>query len=117
MFWPHVEVSTHIFWMQKKFLSLRAVHILGQLNLGADFHFLHELRPGEWRVHPQTAREEVDLLYFKQDSTVLPLDLSFSSFASVACLFANFVKIILNAFLLVSLLDMYQLMVFLWGGI
>lgn len=87
------------------------------IEFGSRFSLEHELRPGEWRVHPQTAREEVDLLYFEQDSTVLPLDLSFSSFASVACLFANFVKIILNAFLLVSLLDMYQLMVFLWGGI
>ncbi len=71
--------------MQNKFLSLRAVHILGQLNLGADLHLRDELRPREWSLHPQTgrfSRAEVDLFHFIRDNPLLPLVLSFSSFAS-----------------------------------
>ncbi len=60
--------------MQNKFLSLRAVHILGQLNLGADLHLRDELRPREWSLHPQTgrfSRAEVDLFHFIRDSPLL----------------------------------------------
>ncbi len=37
-----------LLWSQDKFLSLRAVHIPGVLNLAADFLSRQKLKPGEW---------------------------------------------------------------------
>ncbi|KAL0199374.1 hypothetical protein M9458_007914, partial [Cirrhinus mrigala] len=35
-------------WSQDKLLSLRAVHVPGLLNMGADILLRQGLRPGEW---------------------------------------------------------------------
>lgn len=37
-----------------KLLSLRAVHVPGSLNLGADMLSRNNVAPGEWTLHPQT---------------------------------------------------------------
>ncbi len=44
-------------WSQYKFLSLRAVHVLGILNLAADFLSRQKLRPGEWMLNHQTVSQ------------------------------------------------------------
>ncbi len=46
-----------LFWAQKELLSLRAVHVSGRLNLGADMLFRGKVAPGEWALHPQTVQE------------------------------------------------------------
>ncbi len=48
-------------WSQYKFLSLRAVHIPGILNLAADFLSRQKLRPGEWMLNHQTVSQIWDL--------------------------------------------------------
>ncbi len=40
-----------LLWSQYKFLSLRAVHVPGILNLVADFLSRQKLRPGEWMLN------------------------------------------------------------------
>ncbi len=40
-------------WSQDKLLSLRAVHIPGHLNMGADILSRQGQRPGEWILHPE----------------------------------------------------------------
>ncbi|KAL0160079.1 hypothetical protein M9458_043804, partial [Cirrhinus mrigala] len=40
-------------WSQDKLLSLRAVHIPGHLNVGADVLSRQGPRPGEWMLHPE----------------------------------------------------------------
>ncbi len=47
----------HLFWSQDKFLSLRAVHVLGMLNLAANFLSRQKLRPGEWMLNRQTVSQ------------------------------------------------------------
>ncbi len=44
-------------WSQYKFLSLRAVHVPGILNLAADFLSRQKLRPGEWMLNHQTVSQ------------------------------------------------------------
>ncbi len=44
-------------WSQGKFLSLRAVYILGHLNVGADILSRQRPRPGEWRLHPEVVKQ------------------------------------------------------------
>ncbi len=41
-----------LLWSQDKFLSLRAVHVPGVLNLVADFLLRQKLKPGEWMLKP-----------------------------------------------------------------
>ncbi len=48
-------------WSQYKFLSLRAVHVPGILNLAADFLSRQKLRPGEWMLNHQTVSQIWDL--------------------------------------------------------
>lgn len=43
-----------VLWVQNKFLSQRSLHIPFVKNLGADFLLRPGLRPGEWRLNPQT---------------------------------------------------------------
>ncbi len=50
-----------LLWSQDKFLSLRAVHVLGILNLAADFLSRQKLRPGEWMLNRQTVSQIWDL--------------------------------------------------------
>lgn len=59
-----------LLWVQTRFLSVRVVHILGHLNLGADLFSRQGLDPGGWWLHPQVvvsliwqrfSRAEVDL--------------------------------------------------------
>ncbi len=50
-----------LLWSQYKFLSLRAVHVPGILNLVADFLSRQKLRPGEWMLNHQTVSQIWDL--------------------------------------------------------
>ncbi len=59
-----------LLWSQDKFLSLRAVHVPGILNLAADFLSRQKLRPGEWTLNRQTVSQIWDLLCF---SRVIPV--------------------------------------------
>ncbi len=45
------------FWSQDEFLSLRAVHVPGILNLADDFLSRQKLRPGEWMLNRQTVAQ------------------------------------------------------------
>ncbi len=69
-----------LLWSQDKFLSLRAVHVPGILNLAADFLSRQKLRPGEWRLNRQTVSQIWDLfgkaevdLFASQESSQCPL--------------------------------------------
>ncbi len=44
-------------WSQDKLLSLRAVHIPGYLNMGADILSRQGPRPGEWMLHPEVVKQ------------------------------------------------------------
>ncbi len=46
-----------LLWAQDKFLSLRAVHVLGVLNLAADFLSRQKLRSGEGMLNRQTVAQ------------------------------------------------------------
>ncbi len=63
-------------WSQDKLLSLRAVHISGHLNMGADILSRQGPRPGEWMLHPEVVKQiwrdfgqaQVDLFATRQTS-------------------------------------------------
>ncbi|MGL4249587.1 MAG: reverse transcriptase domain-containing protein, partial [Aeromonas sp.] len=67
-------------WAQGKFLSLRAVHVPGILNLAADFLSRQKLKSGEWRLNPLSValiwerfgRADVDL-FATEESSQCPL--------------------------------------------
>ncbi len=44
-------------WSQDKLLSLRAVHIPGHFNMGADILSRQGPRPGEWMPHPDVVKQ------------------------------------------------------------
>ncbi|KAL0151580.1 hypothetical protein M9458_053097 [Cirrhinus mrigala] len=44
-------------WSHDKLLSLRAVHIPGHLNVGADVLSRQGPRPGEWMLHPEVVKQ------------------------------------------------------------
>ncbi len=74
-----------LLWSQDKFLSLRAVHIPGVLNLAADFLSRQKLKPGEWMLNRQTVSQIWDLfgkaevdLFASQESSQCPLWFSLS---------------------------------------
>ncbi len=74
-----------LLWSQDKFLSLRAVHVPGILNLAADFLSRQKLRPGEWMLNCQTVSQIWDLfgeaevdLFASQESSQCPLWFSLS---------------------------------------
>ncbi len=74
-----------LLWSQDKFLSLRAVHVPGVLNLAADFLSRQKLRPGEWMLNHQTVSQIWDLfgkaevdLFASQESSQCPLWFSLS---------------------------------------
>ncbi len=74
-----------LLWSQDKFLSLRAVHVPGVLNLAADFLSRQKLRPGEWMLNRQTVSQIWDLfgkaevdLFASQESSQCPLWFSLS---------------------------------------
>ncbi len=50
-----------LLWSQDKFLSLRAVHVPGVLNLADDFLSRQKLEPGEWMLNRQTVSQIWDL--------------------------------------------------------
>ncbi len=68
-----------LLWSQDKFLSLRAVHVPGMLNLAADFLSRQKLRPGERMLNRQTLSQiwnlfgeaEVDLFASQESSQCL----------------------------------------------
>ncbi len=74
-------------WSQGKLLSLRAVHIPGHLNMGADILSRQGPRPGEWMLHPEVVKKiwrvfgqaQVDLFATRQTSSPLVLSDSSSS--------------------------------------
>ncbi len=49
-------------WSQDKLLSLRAVHIPGHLNMGADILSRQGPRPGEWMLHPEVVKQILRVL-------------------------------------------------------
>ncbi|KAL0201659.1 hypothetical protein M9458_004846, partial [Cirrhinus mrigala] len=67
-------------WSQDKLLSLRAVHVSGYLNLGADVLSKQGPRPGEWMLHPEVMKQiwrvfgqaQVDL-FATQENAQCPL--------------------------------------------
>ncbi len=74
-----------LLWSQDKFLSLRAVHVPGVLNLAADFLSRQKLKPGEWMLNRQTVSQIWDLfgkaevdLFASQESSQCPLWFSLS---------------------------------------
>ncbi len=74
-----------LLWSQYKFLSLRAVHVPGILNLAADFLSRQKLRPGEWMLNRQTVSQLWDLfgeaevdLFASQETSQCPLWFSMS---------------------------------------
>ncbi len=74
-----------LLWSQDKFLSLRAVHVPGVLNLAADFLSRQKLKPGEWMLNRQTVSQIWDLfgkaevdLFASQESSQCPLRFSLS---------------------------------------
>ncbi len=44
-------------WPQGKLLSLKAVHIPGHLNMGADILSRQGPRPRQWRLHPEVVKQ------------------------------------------------------------
>ncbi len=52
-----------LLWSQDKFLSLRAVHVPGILNLATDFLSRQKLRPREWMLNRQTVSQIWDLVW------------------------------------------------------
>ncbi|KAI2657541.1 hypothetical protein H4Q32_008891 [Labeo rohita] len=44
-------------WSQDKLLSLRAIHVPGHLNMGADILSRQGPRPGEWMLHPEVVKQ------------------------------------------------------------
>ncbi len=74
-----------LLWSQDKFLSLRAVHVPGVLNLVDDFLSRQKLKPGEWMLNRQTVSQIWDLfgkaevdLFASQESSQCPLWFSLS---------------------------------------
>ncbi|KAL0199203.1 hypothetical protein M9458_007743, partial [Cirrhinus mrigala] len=67
-------------WSQGKLLSLRAVHVPGHLNMGADVLSRQGPRPGEWMLHPKVVKQiwrvfgqaQVDL-FATQENAQCPL--------------------------------------------
>ncbi len=79
-----------LLWSQDKFLSLRAVHVPGVLNLAANFLSRQNLRPGEWMLDHQTVAQIWDLfgeaevdLFASQELSQCPLWFSLSSPATL----------------------------------
>ncbi len=73
-------------WTQDKFLSLRAVRVLGVLNLTAHFLSRQKLSLGEWMLNHQTVAQILDLfgkaevdLFASQELSQCPLWFSLSS--------------------------------------
>ncbi|XP_059381433.1 uncharacterized protein LOC132116575, partial [Carassius carassius] len=64
-----------LLWSHDKFLSIRAVHIPGRLNFGADLLSRQTLEQGEWRLHPQTVNHlwhifgEAEVVLFASSTT------------------------------------------------
>ncbi len=55
---PHYRLAHQILvWSQGKLLSLRAVHIPGHLNMGADILSRQGPRPGEWMLQPEVVKQ------------------------------------------------------------
>ncbi len=74
-----------LLWSQDKFLSLKAVHVPGILNLADDFLSRQKLRPGEWMLNRQTVSQIWDLfgeaevdLFASQESSQCPFWFSLS---------------------------------------
>lgn len=72
----HRLASHHLLWAQKNLCLLRAVHVPGSSNIGADILSRGGPPMGEWRVHPQTVNTiwctfghaDVDLFATKENS-------------------------------------------------
>ncbi|KAL0177470.1 hypothetical protein M9458_026364 [Cirrhinus mrigala] len=70
-------------WSQDKLLSLRAVHIPGHLNVGADVLSRQGPRPGEWMLHPEVVKQiweifgpaQVDLFATRENTQFHPAPL------------------------------------------
>lgn len=88
--WRLVALSRELLtWAAPRFLSLRAAHIPGTVNVVADFLSRQQPQPGEWRLHPEVVeriwrlfgRAEVDL-FASRVNTHCPLWFSLAESAS-----------------------------------
>ncbi len=69
-----------LLWFQRKLLSLRVAYIPETHNIGADILSRQELKPGEWRLHPEVVelmwrefgQAQVDL-FASQETSHCPL--------------------------------------------
>ncbi|KAL0176947.1 hypothetical protein M9458_029277, partial [Cirrhinus mrigala] len=76
-------------WSQDKLLSLRAVHIPGHLNVGADILSRQGPRPGEWMLHPEVVKQiwrifgsaQVDLFATRENTQFHPAPLGLDAMA------------------------------------
>ncbi len=102
-----------LLWSQYKFLSLRAVHVPGILNLAADFLSRQKLRPGEWTLNRQTVSQIWDLfgkaevdLFASQESSQCPLwfSLSFPTTLGIDAFAHPWPNVMLYAFLPIKLI-------------
>ncbi len=102
-----------LLWSQDKFLSLRADHVPGILNLADDFLSRQKLRPGEWMLNRQTVSQiwnlfgkvEVDL-FASQESSQCPLwfSLSFPTTLGIDAFAHLWSNVILYAFTPIKLI-------------
>lgn len=75
-----------LLWTDRVLLSIRAVHVPGSLNCGADMLSRDGIVHGEWRLHPQTinmiwnlfGKAEIDL-FASQENTHCPLYFSLTA--------------------------------------
>ncbi|KAL0194774.1 hypothetical protein M9458_008346, partial [Cirrhinus mrigala] len=74
----HALAHKLLVWSRRHFLSLRATHVPGILNRGADLLSRGNPLYGEWRLHPQT----VDLLWARFGQAAVDL---FASRENVHC--------------------------------
>ncbi len=102
-----------LLWSQDKFLSLRAVHVPGVLNLAANFLSRQKLRPGERMLNRQTVSQIWDLfgkaevdLFASQESSQCPLwfSLSFPTTLGIDAFAHPWPNVSLYAFLPIKLI-------------
>ncbi len=102
-----------LLWSQDKFLSLRAVHVAGILNLADNFLSRQKLRPGERMLNRQTVSQIWDLfgkaevdLFASQESSQCPLwfSLSFPTTLGIDAFAHPWPNVSLYAFLPIKLI-------------
>ncbi len=73
-------LAKRMLWSRKHLLSLRATHVPGQMNIGADLLSRGNPHLGQWKIHPEEVQEiwhkygqaKVDL-FASEENTHCPL--------------------------------------------